>query len=246
MRNPFLFLLLLAAPALLTFTGCSEDDPLDAAVAEFHFDYLVNGQAFNPNTVYDVNGTAVRFDVANFYVGGIALMTDEGDRVEFTDKYLLVTPDNVHQPVGEVDPGHYHMVTFFIGVDPVTNSQTESDFTNRPADDPLAEQVPRMHWNWNSGYRFLRIDGEVDTDGDGTPDQAMEFHLGRDEYLKTLQFMSHRDFKTGANMLEFTLDLARLFDGIDLATNYSMHTTPDEAGTATIFTDNFANAFGIK
>ncbi len=241
-----LFFLLLAAATLLNLTSCNDDDDVSMAEVDFHFHYEVNGQDYNPNEIYDVNGAAVRFDVANFYVGGIQLMPEEGDMVAFDGKYLLVTPDVIHQTVGEVDPGHYHMVRFFVGVGPDENNQTETDFTSREAGDPLAEQTPRMHWNWNSGYRFMRIDGEVDTDGDGVPDQALEFHLGRDEYLTTLQFTAHTDLKSGENEYEFALDLAALFDGIDLSTNYSMHTTPDEAGTAAIFAANFEKAFSVE
>ncbi len=40
------------------------------------------------------------------------------------------------------------MAMFFVGVDPESNNQSEDDFTSRPADDPLSEQVPSMHWNW--------------------------------------------------------------------------------------------------
>ena len=237
--------ILLAAAALFTFNACNDDEAGPAEVV-FQFDYQVDGQAFNPNTIYTVNGTAVRFDVANFYVGGITFVPAGGLEVVFPDQYLLVTPDNTRQPVGTTDPAGFDELSFFIGVDPVTNNQTTTDFTSRPAGDPLAEQVPQMHWSWTSGYRFLRIDGEVDTDGDGTPDKALEFHLGRDQYLTTLAFSLQRELRSGANEIVFTFDLAKLFEGIDLATNFSMHTAPDEAGTAITFTNNFEKAFTLQ
>jgi hypothetical protein len=81
-----------------------------------------------------------------------------------------------------------------------------------------------MHWNWNSGYRFLRIDGKVDTDGDGTMDETMAFHLGTNNMLQNVSLTAHKDVEKGSNMLHMEFDLAKLFEGVDLSTDFSTHT----------------------
>ncbi len=225
--NPIHVLLALAALAV-GFSSCDDKDDVNMEAEEgqinMMFEYAVNGEAFDTSKVYQINGTAVKFDIANFYVGGIELVPEEGEPVAFEDKYLLVTPEAGMQEAGSVGAGHYHMVRFFVGVDPATNSQSENDFTSRSQDDPLSIQFPAMHWNWNTGYRFLRIDGKVDTDGDGQPDESLAFHLGTDPMLKNVQYMAHKDVEKGGNMLHFEFDLARLFAGIDLSSDYSTHT----------------------
>ena len=239
---------LFAAMAVLAFTACDDDDTkMDAeeGAVNMMFEYAVNGESFDTSAVYDINGTAVKFSIANFYVGGIELMPEEGDPVAADGKYLLVTPDVGMQEVTKVNTGHYHMAKFFIGVDPVNNSQAEDDFTSRSADDPLSVQFPSMHWSWNSGYRFMRIDGKVDTNGDGQMDESLAFHLGTDPMLQEVQYAVHKDVETGENMLHFEFDLARLFAGIDLSVDYSTHTN-NNIPLAERVRDNIPAAIAVK
>jgi hypothetical protein len=242
----FSTLALLAAFAL-AFSACDNDDEtpgIQEGTVNMMFEYTVDGAAFDTTQVYDINGTSVQFTIANFYVGGIELMPEEGDAIPVEGKYLLVTPEAGMQEVTTVPAGHYHMVNFFVGVDPAINSQSEDDFTSRDADDPLAIQFPAMHWNWNSGYRFLRIDGKVDTDGDGTMDDTMAFHLGTDNMLQNVSLTAHKDVEDGSNMFHMEFDLAKLFEGVDLSTDFSTHTMNNPELAAAV-RDNIPSAISM-
>lgn len=245
-KSKFSTLTLLAVFAL-AFSACDNDDEtpdIQEGTVNMMFEYTVDGAAFDTAQIYDINGTSVRFTLANFYVGGIELMPEEGDAIPVEGKYLLVTPEAGMQEVTTVPAGHYHMVNFFVGVDPTTNSQSEGDFTSRDADDPLSIQFPAMHWNWNSGYRFLRIDGKVDTDGDGTVDESMAFHLGTDNMLQNVSLTAHKDVDNGSNMLHLQFDLTKLFEGIDLSADYSTHTMNNPELAAAV-RDNIPAAFSM-
>jgi len=245
MKSLKLFLFVSAGMIPLLFSSCkNDDDPIveDDVHMEFEFNYVVDGEAYDTSKVYTINGTAVQFSIANFYVGGITFLSEEGVPTEIEDKYLLVTPTAGMQEVGELKEGHYHMVRFYIGVDPVNNGQSEADFTNRDADDPLALQFPSMHWSWTSGYKFIRVDGKVDTDADGVPDEAMSFHLGNNDMLKTLEFVTHTDVEKGHGHMHFEFDLAKALEGIDLPQEHFTH-VHDAPELAMKFRDNLANAF---
>ena len=42
-----------------------------------------------------------------------------------------------------------------------------------------------MHWNWNTGYKFIRHqDGKVDTDADGIPILINEITPGQRRYAE--------------------------------------------------------------
>jgi hypothetical protein len=69
----------------------------------------------------------------------------------------------------------------------------------------------------------------------------MEFHLGLDDFLTELEYTVHEDVEKGGNMLHFQFDLAKLFDGIDLSTEYQTHTF-DNMELATKFRDNLSAA----
>ncbi|HMQ46945.1 MAG TPA: hypothetical protein PKA00_05600 [Saprospiraceae bacterium] len=248
MKNfKFLFLAFLALPALV-ITGCKNEDDTPSETnteVSFEFGYTVNDGDFQVGQVYTIGGTAVQIDVLNFYVGGIELHPEEGEHTHVEGKYLLVKPDVDEYEVTEVKSGHYHEIKFFVGVAPEENSQTEEDFTSRNADDPLAIQDPTMHWSWNSGYKFLRIDGKVDTDGDGTPETPMAMHLGNDDMLKNLEFPAHHDIEGDHTHLHFHFNINELLDGIDLSTDYSTH-TGDNLPLATKLRDNLSKALGLE
>lgn len=256
MKPNKIFFLSLFSLIAISFTACNNDDeqpaPDTKEMVGFEFNYVVDGEAYDTSKVYTINGTAVKFSIANFYLGGITFMSEEGVPTEVKDKYLLVTPTSGMQEVGELEEGHYHMARFFIGVDSVTNSQTEEDFTTRSEDpnDPLGLQSPQMHWSWNNGYKFIRIDGRVDTDGDGTPDEIMSFHLGNNglvDMVKTLEFVTHKDLEEGQGHMHFEFDLAKALQDIDLSKDYFNHAlTSQEIPLATQFRDNLGSAFQYK
>ena len=242
-------LLLFGMATVLMFSSCNNDDDDDSAAlaaVDLHFDYVVGDEAFNYGQDYNIGGTAVNFEFAQFYVHGITLKAEDGTETTFDDLYLLVSPEEEHYEVGEVKPGHYHMLSFNIGVAEADNNQTEEDFTQRAADDPLALQSPEpMHWNWNAGYIFVKINGTTDADGDGTPEERLEFHIGTNNMLRALSIESHTDLESGENEYELEFDIAKLFENIDLSTEYSCH-TGDAPELAAKFADNIPSSFTVE
>lgn len=242
------FLLLLAFGLVTSFYSCDDDDTISKTDSDvsFAFDYSVGNEVFNYNQVYDVNGSKVSFQTVQFYVGGVKLYPEEGDAVTVDGKYLLVKPDNGPQEVVTLEKKHYHMAEFFVGVDAADNDQTEADFDSRSADDPLARQVDvPMHWNWNAGYIFVRIDALVDLDGDDQPETPMEYHLGTDNFKRDISLVLNTDIDDDAQTITWGFDVAKLFTGLDLSVNYSMHTGDDPASAIT-FANNIADAITRK
>jgi len=81
-----------------------------------------------------------------------------------------------------------------------------------------------MHFATGSGYIFLRIDALVDTDADGTPETPAEFHIVGDAYLQAFDFIAHNDLEKGSNTFAINFNIAKLFDGVDISTEYITHT----------------------
>lgn len=241
--------LLLLPAFLLVFQACKKDETPEIKQGDIHFqfNYTVDGEAFNTGQNYMINGVAVNFEFAHFYIGGIKFHPEDGEHIAVEDTYFLVTPDNNEFHVATLDEGHYHMANFVVGVEDVENAQTEADFTSRSASDPLGMQTPSMHWGWNGGYRYIRIDGMVDTDGDGEPESSLAFHLGNFDafdFLSNQSLEIQKDLAEGNNHVNFKFDLAKLFAGIDLKTEHSTHVFNNE-DLAKRFHTNLATAFSV-
>ena len=226
MKNNFFKLILsfLTSGILLLNSSCEKHKDITLNLA---FNYKVNNSEFAYNEVYTINGVAIKFTLAQMYISGINIEDDALRKEDFTDKYLLIRPETAASEIGLVsnkDIHHLHHIRFNLGIDSVTNNQSAAEFAARTAPDPLAAQNPPMHFSTGNGYIFLRIDALVDTDADGTPETADEFHIGGDSYLQAFDFIAHNDLENGANTFGINFNIAKLFDGVDLSTEYITHT----------------------
>lgn len=210
----------------IAWSGCKKDEEPepDPATLKFEFAFKVGGEDVAYGQTYNLNGTVVSFDVINYYLGGLVLTQANGLSINLEDQYILAGVGNSATLNGELELSDIIGAKFFIGVDPRTNSQTETDFTNRPAGDPLGLQDPAMHWNWNTGYKFLRIDGDADTDADGLVNEGIAYHLGSDPFLKNYDLAKTIAISSGENTLTFTLDVTQFFNGVDLSKELDTHT----------------------
>lgn len=240
----FLFLALVST---LLFIGCKDDGGNEPQLAELtlEFSFTVGDEDLVLGDNYEINGAMVNFEAANYYVGGLEMLQEDGTNIDLSQSYLLAGLGNTANVQGTLQVSDVTKTSFFVGVDETTNMQTETDFTSRPAGDPLGLQDPAMHWNWMTGYKFLRVDGNVDTDADGMPDTGIAYHLGSAAMLKNLEFNQTIDLKGGKNTVTFELDLEKFFNGVDLAVEVDTH-TGNNLPLAERIRDNLDTALTVK
>ncbi len=238
-----LFLFVFVCTFLIT--SCKKDEPEELAELRFEFDFNVDGASLEFNKDYTVNGNTVSFDAANFYVGGIELKMEEGLTITLQDEYLLAGIGNTATLNNDLPLGKIISVKCFIGVDPETNAQEEIDFTSRPPEDPLAIKDPAMHWSWGTGYKFLRVDGDIDTTFDGTTDVGIAYHLATDNMLKHLEFNKEILLTSGENIITFSFDLVDFFDGVDLQKERDTH-THNNPPLAQLLRDNLEKSISVE
>lgn len=243
------FFTLLAASALI-FTSCkpeeTDPDPQPTntkAELAFHFEHVFGDDKFNLNEDFTLsNGAIVNLSFVKFYMSGITLMDDDGSAQEMED-YFLVDQSTHHMEIGSFDPQHVHMVKFDLGVDSAANFLDPTTYANGH---PLAPQSPSMHWSWNNGYIFFRLEGSVDTDADGTVDNTFEYHIGLLQFLRGVSGMQHRDIAAGEELeVEVQFDYELFFDGLDLNMDLSAHGMDDPVLSKKI-ADNAVKAVTIE
>ncbi len=226
---------------LLLLAGCDSSVMEDGSVTlTLHVNAHVNGQPLSTNssTTYDVNGATISFESARIYLSEITLINTQNEAIILESEPLTVpakgdNDENISHTVqdqvvlvrhdagitaydiGSLQPGEYKEIRFKVGIAGATNRVDPSQV---PPEHPLAKQTDRNnHWNWNAGYLFLRVDGLVDSDDDGTPDAGWDVHLGTEKFLREVT-LSHRltlHHETPAS-LNIDVNYAEFLKNVDL------------------------------
>ena len=179
----------LVAGALGATPRSAAAQPLEKSVA-VRFEAVVGSQPFACGTQYpDIGVTKSTMTVTDFrlFVSGVALVRDDGSVVpvtlaqdglwQYEDVALLDfedgttscangTPETRAVVEGRVPAGRYAGLQFIVGL-PFEKNHRE------PTLQPSPLNLTRMFWNWNAGYKFMRIDLKTT----GQP-QGWEVHLG--------------------------------------------------------------------
>jgi len=215
--------------SLALFTACDDEDdnpPVNpspgSASVQLNYDFKYGSEPFALNQIYTTDsGYVIRYTLASFYLSKPMIMDDAGNAQALSPEYYIIRPDVSQSDLGTILPGHAHMFKVSIGIDEESNTEDGSsgvqptDFTD--ANHPLAPQPEGMYWSWASGYIFVKIEGEVDYEGDGTFDQSFKYHLGTNEFRKDRSLMLHGDVANGETLsLTMSVDYKKFFEGIDL------------------------------
>lgn len=223
-RIVFLFL----AFASLFFTSCGDET---SPSGELTFNLQVDGADLNVGLVniaplYNIgtDDASVIFDVAQFYISNLRLIDDAGIETAIGDHYLIDLSNNKID-LTDLEEATYKTIKFNVGVDPSVNHNDPSEVGDGEA---LGPQNPSMNWGWQAGYRFLRIDGKWDSDGNGIIqsdiDEDFQLHIGNDAYYREVEIPYEFEALGSENTaLTLNVDIAVLFD-YSLQDNTVVHT----------------------
>jgi uncharacterized repeat protein (TIGR04052 family) len=236
-----------------------------------HFAAEVNGKPATCGLTYagvGTGGTDISLNDFRFYVSNVRLVNTEGEEVpvELTQDGLWQyenialldfedgsggcseagNPETNTKVVGKVHEGEYTAIIFDLGLPFELN---HLDTTTAPT--PL--NVPAMWWNWQYGYKFVRIDlltastelpawfihlgstGCEATDGNTAPTEACSF-----PNVNTIRL---EDFNAAQNFV--VADLNGLLQTVNLGEN-----TPEPPGCMSLPDDpdcaSLMPAFGIN
>jgi len=170
----------------LTSVGCGDDDSTQAVTIDFQA--KVGDQVFVCGKTYDnlgANDTSLQINDFRFYVQDVELKNANGDYValeldtsnwqtenvallDFEDDCSDFGDDAMNSVVtGTVPKGTYDGLRFVMGVPFALNH-------NNPATAMPPLNLTTMQWNWQGGYKFLRIDST----SSGAVATEWHMHLG--------------------------------------------------------------------
>ncbi len=188
-------------------------------------------------------GETLFFTRFSFFIDNLTLGEDqviERDYIDLTNAHLSSADASIGEKIAttKVDPGVYDM-GFGIGVDKDLNERTPVDFTPGDVLSTVAEYWP----GWES-YVFVKVEGKIDLDGDGSKETGFALHLGNNNAYRNITYQNI-DLNTNDDTT-ITIDLKSLFGEAgsyyDIATVPQIH-TPDQNEQVAELADNLTRAF---
>lgn len=234
-------LALAVVPGCTKKHGCSDPTALnyDAEVNEddgsciyesenfqMKFHHLAGSMSMAYDTDYTLTtGRKIRFTKAQMYVSGFKASGSSVD--EDYDTHLLITAeDGSSYPIGSlISETSVTGIRLAIGVDSAYNHLDPASFD---AENPLsANQEHFGHWGWNPGYKFIIMEGMMDstTAMNGTVSYPFIYHLGFEEAYKLFSIPTHFTSDGTDVLVELNVDWLAFFNDLDLPEENSSHMT---------------------
>ncbi|MEO9258063.1 MAG: MbnP family protein [Crocinitomicaceae bacterium] len=146
------------------------------------------------------------------------------------------------------DPTLFQKLSGNLGVDSAINHRDPISF---PTTDPLyLTNINDMHWGWNPGYIFIKVEGKYDTiTGSSNFPLSFLFHIGMDQNKQTFQWNTvtwHKiDDKHYEATINFKLDkfLHGTTQSIDLKTENLSHSSSGQETLSLKVIQLFNDAF---
>jgi len=170
---------------LLAFTtSCSDDDnnddmnpPAENTKGSMYikFDHVwgpaQDDFALNTDLTHPASGEELRFTKLRYYISNIELQNANGDTWKEEESYHIVDAENmssgeVELELSDLPGGSYTGISYMIGVDSLRNVSGAQEGALDPAEN--------MFWSWNTGYIFIKAEGESNMTSNG----SFTYHLG--------------------------------------------------------------------
>lgn len=186
------------------------------------------------------------FGSQNLYIDSNYTLSD-GSRIQFKEiKFIFTQVKNGSNTLTDAamfdyhykghaffsaqgDASNFSSFTAFVGVDSATNHSNPAAFAD---DSPLnITNAGDMHWDWNVGYIFVKIEAKADTIPDGIDnfDHSIIWHSGTDLNLSTVSFPSVSWSDAGSNLMlaKLKLDMRSLIErpgnALNIKTEFMTH-----------------------
>lgn len=250
MRNSLLIML---CGGLGLFTACDKEAEKGQMVLSFSPVY--GTQALEIQKTYQLpSGLPIRFSKSDFYLSDIYLIKEDNSKlilqeIAFIDLTAHALPgakpfDDLI--LKDLPAGKYKRLGFGVGVKPELNKKEPADFNSSH---PLS--MASHYWSpWDS-YIFSKLEGFVDTVGQGSFDLGFLYHTGTDQLYAELYVDVALDITSETNpKLNFTVDHQALLapsGGTELDIKKSpVNHDPDNLAPIQAIMNNFIKAIKVQ
>ena len=217
--------------ALSTMLGCKDNDDPGTGSLSVNFKAVYQGQ---PLTIFTTkafdNGQQIDFSHLSFFISDLQVSGSPGsytddtpDLVDLSFDNLADAEDGVSIKMNDLKAGNYNAIEFGFGVPADINAKEPQEF---PSSNPLSNNG--YYWEAWSSYIFSKMEGHLDTLGNGTLDMGFAFHTGANNLYRVLQASLPIVIEEGKETnLDIWVDYKALLDGIDIKSNPQNHNPAD-------------------
>lgn len=209
--------------------------------------HTVNGKPLLLDSLRYTNTANETFSVSriSYLLSGFELQNTGGAWIPASESYgyFDAVKRRDHHKISDIPEGSYHTIRFNIGVMPTTN---HSDPAQYAADHALNPNLNNLHWDWQTGYIFLAIEGRY-----RKADQSLSgfvYHFANDPQRKTITLgLPKNVLSEGA--LEIDFDLAALLNSpssISFITDGASSHSREGDPISTKLKANLPTAFQLK
>lgn len=234
----------------LTFFSCQEktQEPNceQSITSSLEVTPLFDNSEFFLDSIYQIdNDVSVKITRLKFYFHKIG--NTSGDTVESA---LFDYSEGREMFRTEKELYTSNNLSAFIGVAEPDNTSDPSAF---PLESPLnILNANDMHWGWNPGYIYVKIEGMCDTLQNGIEEfnHPLSYHVGKVVNLKTIQFDNITWNQIGNNYtMNVNLDLKTFFTldgGFNLKVDNTCHTANGQEVLSAKIMNNFKESLTVN
>jgi hypothetical protein len=188
------------------FIACQEDIEETAAL-EMEFVHKAGQEDFEYGKLYQNKaGNEFSLRLWRTYISEIRLIKSDDETYAIPDSYHLIEPTNVNKfslNLNQIPSGNYKAIRFYIGIVGDENLSGELVGDLDPSNN--------MAWNWTTGYKFIRMDGEFEDKAANR--RGVVVHIGTEANLKaqTFNFSTPVVLNESGGKISFELDLLEAF-----------------------------------
>jgi len=227
-----------------------------------HFRNVVGSQDLKLNDGQYTNASGEKFNITtfNYFVSNIKFELKDGSEYVVpldSSYYLIKQSDPATMDIKlRVPANDYSAVSFIIGVDSVMST---SDLTQRTgALDISGGMLDGMYWTWNSGYLFLKMEGNSDqAKVDMTGQHKFRYHIGgyggykkpslnniKKVRLELAESTERASNNAGKVIINVQADLLKIFDGLKQL-HIADFSTVMFGDQSKVVADNYSRMFSI-
>jgi hypothetical protein len=251
-------LILLSLVCIALALGCKkkkdEPAPLEYGELLLHIHSYVNiNEVDGYNIIYTSEaGRKISVEMAQMYISHMQLVRMDGSVYEISDSVLLVKQSEETYYLADVPAGNYKGVRFHVGLNATQNQLAANSFTSG---------ILNHSEMWLSssaqpdGYVFANFKGKIDTtvamDADDASLVPFEYRIGTNTHY-TEVIMPEQGFTIEPNQSNFVhliADYMKLFSGVNLRDNPSLHvstTSDNSSAISTTVANNLSNIFSLE